>query len=97
MPPFLICSNCSGYPGGTPEDARLTPAAAEDVEETLAFALRFDGRKRAHGADELMAWITAKRLVKHLDRAGFVVMRKPPSSDLSRLQSGQAVARCRST
>ena len=71
-----------------PEDPRLTPAAAEDVEEALAFALGFDGRKRAHGADDLMARITAERLVKHLDRSGFVVMRKPPSRDLSQLQSG---------
>ena len=70
------------------EDPRLIPAAAEDVEEALAFALRFDGRKRAHGGDELMARITAERLVEHLARSGFVVMRKPPSGDLSRLQSG---------
>jgi hypothetical protein len=71
-----------------PSDPRLTPAVAEDVEEALAFALRFDGRKRAHGGDELMARITAERLVKHLARSGFVVMRKPPSSDLSQLQRG---------
>ena len=71
-----------------PEDLRLIPAAAEDIEEALAFALRFDGRKRAHGGDELMARITAERLVKHLDRSGFVVMRKPPSGDLYGLQRG---------
>jgi Holliday junction resolvase len=71
-----------------PEDPRLTPAATEDVEQTLAFALRFDGRKRAHSGDELMARITAERLVKHLERSGFMVMRKPPSGDLSPLQGG---------
>jgi Holliday junction resolvase len=71
-----------------PEDPRLTPAAAEEVEQTLAFALRFDGRKRAHSGDELMARLTTERLVKHLEQSGFVVMRKPPSGDLSRLQSG---------
>jgi hypothetical protein len=71
-----------------PEEARLTPVSAEDLEQTLAFALRFDGRKRAHGADELMARITAERLVRHLDRSGLVVMRKPAFSDLSHLQSG---------
>jgi hypothetical protein len=35
-----------------------------------------------------MARITAERLVKHLDRSGFVVMRKPPFTDLSHLQTG---------
>jgi hypothetical protein len=35
-----------------------------------------------------MARITAEHLVKHLERSGFVVMRKPPAGDLSALQSG---------
>jgi hypothetical protein len=71
-----------------PEEPRLTPATAEDLEQALAFALRFDGRKRTHTGDELMARITAERLVKYLDRAGFVVMRRLASGDLSRFQSG---------
>lgn len=58
---------------------RLTPAAPEDLADALAFALRFDGRKRKHDAGETMAAIVAKRLVDHLERAGFVVMKKPPS------------------
>lgn len=45
---------------------RLTPATADDVANTLAFALRFQGRKRVHNADELMSEIVAKRLVEHL-------------------------------
>jgi hypothetical protein len=57
---------------------RLTPATAEDVADALAFALRFQGRKRVHSADELMSAIVAKRLVEHLERSGFVVMKKPP-------------------
>ena len=57
---------------------RLTPAAAADVADALAFALRFQGRKRVHNADELMSEIVAKRLVEHLERSGFVVMKKPP-------------------
>ena len=28
--------------------------------------------------DELMARITAERLIRHLERSGFVVMKKPP-------------------
>ncbi len=35
------------------------------------------GRKRVHNADEIMAEIVAKRLVEHLERAGFVVMKRP--------------------
>ena len=58
---------------------RLTPATPDDVADSLAFALRFAGRKRTHSADEIMAAIVARRLVEHLERAGFVVMKKPPA------------------
>ena len=58
----------------------LSPATPEDVADALAFALRFQGRKRIHDADELMSAIVAKRLVEHLERSGFVVMKKPPSA-----------------
>ena len=57
---------------------RLTPAAPDDLADALAFALRFDGRKRKHDAAEMMARIVAKRLVEHLERSGFVVMKRPP-------------------
>jgi len=56
----------------------LMPASPEDLAAALAFALRFEGRKRTHNADEIMAEIVAKRLVEHLERAGFVIMRRPP-------------------
>jgi len=56
---------------------RLTPAAPDDLADALAFALRFDGRKRKHDAGEFMARIVARRLVEHLEHAGFVVMKKP--------------------
>ena len=55
---------------------RLTPADPNDLADTLAFALRYSGRKRVHNADLFMADLVAKRLVRHLDRAGFVVMRR---------------------
>ena len=58
---------------------RLTPATPEDLAAALPFALRFQGRKRVHNADEIMAEIVAKRLVEHLERAGFVVMKRPPA------------------
>ena len=40
----------------------------------IAFALRFNGRKRMHDADETMSRITAERLVEHSERSGYVVM-----------------------
>jgi hypothetical protein len=57
---------------------KLTPADPRDLADAVAFALRFDGRKRVHNADEYMAAIAAERVVRHLERAGFVVMKRPP-------------------
>ena len=54
------------------------PTAPGGSAEGAADALRFNGRKRAHDADETMARITAERLVEHLERSGYVVMHKPP-------------------
>ncbi len=55
----------------------LTPADPADLAAALAFALRYQGRERVHNADEIMAEIVAARLVGHLERAGFVVMKRP--------------------
>lgn len=65
----------------------LTPADPNDLAAALAFALRYSGRKRVHNADELMAEIVARRLIEHLARAGFVVMKRPP------IAGGSAIAR----
>lgn len=56
---------------------RLRPATAEEIAETLSFALRYDGRRRVHHADDAMARITAERIVQHLERSGFVLLRRP--------------------
>ena len=54
----------------------LHPATAAELEETLSFALRYAGRKRVHTADDVMARVTAERLVQALERSGYVhVMR----------------------
>jgi hypothetical protein len=55
----------------------LRPATPDEIVETLAFALRYRGRKRMHDADEAMSRITAERLVQHLERSGFVIMKGP--------------------
>ncbi|MGD0188284.1 MAG: hypothetical protein ABSC25_23980 [Roseiarcus sp.] len=74
---------------------RLTPAAADDLAGALAFALRFDGRKRRHDAAEVMAAIVAKRLVERLASAGFVIMKRPPAVARRRLVAVSRVARAR--
>ena len=61
------------------DTAPLRPATPDELAETLAFGLRYDGRKRVHHADNLMARIAAERLVKHLERSGFVVMKRASS------------------
>jgi len=61
------------------DDTKLTLAEPADVAEALAFALRYDGRKRVHQANDMMASIAAERLVQHLALSGFVVMKKPPT------------------
>ena len=67
---------------------KLTPANPADLADALAFALRFQGRKRIHNADEIMAGIVARRLVEHLEKAGFVVMRKPADVGAAALGRG---------
>ncbi len=61
-----------------PDADKLTPADPSDLASALAYALRFQGRKRVRNADEIMSEIVAKRLVEHLERAGFVVMKRAP-------------------
>jgi hypothetical protein len=57
---------------------RPDPAGPDDLAAPLALASRFSGRKRAHDADTFIAEIVAKRLVEHLERSRFVVMKRPP-------------------
>jgi integrase len=55
----------------------LRPATPDDVKDALSFALRFDGRKHYPRANEFMANVVAEHLLAHLERCGFVVMKKP--------------------
>ncbi len=52
-------------------------ATDDELIESLAFALRYEGRKRVHHADDIMARITAERLVRHLRGSGFSVVKDP--------------------
>ena len=60
------------------DTTRLRPAEPDEIADALSFALQYEGRKRVHHADNMMARITADRLVRHLARSGFVVMKAPP-------------------
>ena len=75
---FLFCFFIAPILARMSDAVPLQPATPEDLIAALAFALRFQGRKRVHNADEIMAEIVAKRLAEHLQRAGFVVMKRPP-------------------
>ena len=74
---FLLRSPSSGYRPWMPEADKLTPADPRDLADAIGYALRFRGRKRVHNADEYMAAIAAERVVEYLERAGFVVMKRP--------------------
>ena len=61
-----------------PDEVQLSPATPEDIVDALAFALRFEGRRRVYHAEDSMARITADRLVRYLEKSGFVAMKRPP-------------------
>jgi hypothetical protein len=69
----------AGYRSAMP-DASLRPATSDEIADALSFALQYQGRKRVHHADDMMARITAERLVRHLEASGFVLMKRPPSA-----------------
>jgi hypothetical protein len=72
----------------TEPEQKLTPATPEDLANSLSFALRFEGRKSKHDSDRLNADIVAQRLVRYLDKAGYVVMKKPPLGGHSQVARG---------
>jgi hypothetical protein len=61
------------------ETPSLRPAEPDEIAGALAFALQHDGKRRVHQADSFICRIAAERLVKHLERCRFVVMKKPPA------------------
>jgi hypothetical protein len=59
----------------------MREAKQGEVARALPFALLYQGRKRVHDADLLIADIVARRLVEHLLQSGFVIMKKPPDQE----------------
>jgi hypothetical protein len=58
---------------------KLTPADPNDLVDAIAFALIFSGRKRVHDSDSFTAKIAGNRIRRHLEDAGYIVMKKPPA------------------
>ena len=77
-PNVLDMFSTVGYRPAMPDVSSLRPATADEIADALSFALRYQGRKRVHHADDMMARITADRLVQHLEASGFVLMKGPP-------------------
>ena len=63
-----------------PNTPDLRPATTDEIMQTMSFALRYQGRKRVHDADDVMARVTAERLLRHLEASGFVLMKRPPGT-----------------
>jgi secreted protein with Ig-like and vWFA domain len=53
-----------------PDPDKLTLADPSDLASALAFALRYQGRKRVHNADEIMPEIAAKRRAYNITGVG---------------------------
>jgi hypothetical protein len=62
-----------------PDEPHLRPATSDEIADALSFALQYQGRKRVHHADSMMARIAADRLVQHLRASGFVLMKGAPA------------------
>ena len=61
-------------------DKPLRPTTRDEVSDALGYALQFNRSGKAHRhASSYMARIAADILAEHLELAGFVVMKKPPS------------------
>jgi len=57
----------------------LTPAEPADLQESIHYALRFNERGKPLGVRVRGdAAYMAKRILEHLERAGFAVMKRPP-------------------
>jgi hypothetical protein len=66
----------------------LTLATRQDVEICLSLGLT-SGRALARSqAAEVTAQVVAERLVAHLERSGFVIMRKPIDTTTRRWPEG---------
>ena len=66
--------------GPCPADRALAAGRSAELASALAYGLRFDerGRPRRGAAWEMAASLLAEQLVAQLERARFVVLKRPP-------------------
>ncbi len=58
----------------------LRPATRDELLHTISYGLRYDRRGKAHGRNaEMMATLAAEALIELLERAGYVILKKPAS------------------
>jgi hypothetical protein len=67
---------------------KLSLAGRNDLEQAIAFASRFRGRKSIRTAGDIMATLTAERIVERLEDSEFVVVRKAPGVGAAPLGRG---------
>ncbi len=72
------------------------PASVDELRDSLSFALRYDGRKRVHTADDVMAHVKAERLVRHLQQSGYVHVMRNIANIIPLEESWLSSCRCRS-
>ena len=66
-------------PDPAPDPEPLRAATADEIAESLAYALLFDSRGKPLGVKARAdAKAMARRLVEHLALSRYVVMRRPP-------------------
>jgi hypothetical protein len=80
LPHVLDTFQDDHYHAGMTDMAPTRPASADEIVDALSFALRYNERKRVYDAADAMARITAERLVRHLQRSGFVIMKSPAAT-----------------
>jgi len=85
---FFLCSLAWAIVSACPEPVDLKPATPEDLADALADALCYSGRRQVRDSGEIMARIVAERLVEHLERSGFVIMKRPPAVGAAALGRG---------
>ncbi len=63
------------------DDARHpAPLQRADRIQAIQHGMLYEGRKRSHHWDKINAQVAAEKLADYLERAGFVISRKPPLS-----------------
>jgi hypothetical protein len=63
----------------TPLPPGLSEASPQELTDALSYALRYDERgKRRRSGGEMVASLAAEHPTEHLQRAGFVLLRRRP-------------------